>query len=188
MVVCLLLVLVTLLSLPHAASAQVFVTYDAFTGALSPDLWAGLESNTNFSAVSNTETSRAVVRPDPLTANRFLNLSLTTAHPGTANSSGEAGQGRQRLRVVRDDIISGQVAVTAFRTKVTMLAAAVTPCPTTIDESPSEVVQCVATVPGDRHVGGAVSGEDPEMTGAKEGPYPRCLWGGGERRKGTEFS
>ena len=56
MVVRLFLVLVTVLSLPRMASAQVFTLYDAFTGPLSPVLWAGLETNTNFAVVSNTET------------------------------------------------------------------------------------------------------------------------------------
>jgi hypothetical protein len=57
MVVRLLLVLVVLLSFPLAASAQYFLApYDLFTGPLSPALWAGLESNTNFAIVSNTGT------------------------------------------------------------------------------------------------------------------------------------
>lgn len=131
MVVRLFLVLVIVLSLPRMASAQVFTLYDAFTGPLSPVLWAGLETNTNFAVVSNTETRRAVVKPDPLVRNRFLQLGLTSVHPGTGLDQGEAGQGRQRLRVVREDIVSGDVAVTGFRTKVTMLSAAVTPCLTT---------------------------------------------------------
>jgi hypothetical protein len=124
----LVLVLMTILFLPRLASAQAFTVYDAFTGPLSPVLWAGLETNTNFALVSNTETRRAVVRPDPLVGNRFLQLGLTSVHPGTGLDAGEAGQGRQRLRVVREDIISGDVAVTGFRTRVTMLSAAVTPC------------------------------------------------------------
>ena len=74
MIVRLFLVLVAVLSLPRLASAQVFTLYDAFTGPLSPVLWAGLETNTNFAVVSNTETRRAVVQPDPLVPNRFLQL------------------------------------------------------------------------------------------------------------------
>jgi hypothetical protein len=72
-----------------------------------------------------------VVQPDPLVGNRFLQLGLTSVHPGTGLDAGEAGQSRQRLRVVREDIVSGDVTVTGFRTKVTMLSAAVTPCLTT---------------------------------------------------------
>jgi hypothetical protein len=128
MVVRLVLVLVTVLLVPRLASAQVFTLYDDFTGPLSPVLWAGLETNTNFAVVSNTETRRAVVQPDPLVGNRFLQLGLTAVHPGTGVDAGEAGQSRQRLRVVREDIVSGDVAVTGFRTRVTMLSAAMTPC------------------------------------------------------------
>lgn len=141
MIVARLLTLVlTILAVPTTAAAQVFTTYDAFTGPLSSALWAGLESNTNFVVISNTETQRAVVKPDPFAPNRFLQLGLTTAHPGSGGDTGEAGQGRQRVRVVRDDIVAGAVTVTGFRTRVTMLSTAVTACPTTTNASPTRAM------------------------------------------------
>jgi hypothetical protein len=143
---CVLLALTTILSLLLPASAEPIEGYDEFAGPLSPALWVGLETNTNFAVISNTETRRAVVQPDPLVAKRFLQLGLTSAHLGSGSDTGVAGEGRQRLRVGRDDIIAGDVVVTGFHTKVVMLSAAVTPCPTTTDASPTRAMAHVVFV------------------------------------------
>lgn len=120
---------VVVLALPAIASAQTFTIYDQFKGPLSAALWGGFEANTNFAVISNTESRRAVVRPDPLVANRFLQLTLVTGHPGTVINTGAAGVGQQILRVMRDDIVSGDVAVTGLRTKLVMASAAASACP-----------------------------------------------------------
>jgi hypothetical protein len=115
------------------AQAQTFNLYDAFTGPLSPGLWNGAENNTNSAVISNTETSRAVVQPDPLVANRFLQLMLRSGHLGTGGNAGSAGEGRQRLIVARDDIQSGDPSVVGMRTRITVTGMATPGCPTSAD-------------------------------------------------------
>lgn len=72
------------------------MNYDLFRGPLDAALWGRTETNSNFAVISNTETQRAVVKPDPLVANSFHQLALTTRHSGSGSGTGEAGQGRQR--------------------------------------------------------------------------------------------
>ena len=125
----LLMIGVIALALPAIASAQTFTNYDKFTGPLSPALWGGFEANTSFAVISNTESRRAVLQPDPLVANRFLQLALVTGHPGTVINTGGAGVGQQILRMMRDDIVSGDVAVTGLKTTMVMVSAAAGACP-----------------------------------------------------------
>lgn len=118
------------------AHAQTFTVYDKFTGALSPALWSGFELNTNSSVVSNTEQQRAVVQPDPAVPNRFLQLGLRTGHPGTTADAGVAGEGRQTLRVARDDIQSGDPSVVGMKTKMVITSVKTPACPTSDDPAP----------------------------------------------------
>lgn len=124
------------LILAVGAQAQTFALYDAFTGVLDPARWNGIEDNTNSAVVSNTESQRVVVQPDPAVPNRFLQLKLNTGHPGTGIDAGVAGTGRERLRVVRDDILSGDPSVTGMRTKITVTGMKTPGCLTSVDPVP----------------------------------------------------
>jgi len=132
-IVRLLILVVAVVAVPTFTSAQTFTTYDGFSLPLDPTLWNGFDSNSNTALISNLETQRAIVRPDPSITNRVLQLGLRTVHPGTGSDTGEAGQGRQRIRVMREDILAGTVTVTGLRTKVTIVSTKATPCPTATD-------------------------------------------------------
>ena len=90
------LAIVGTLMIAVGAEAQTFTMYDAFsTGVLDPLLWNGSEDNSNSLVVSNTESQRAVIRPDPAVPNRFLQLKLNTGHPGSGSDAGVAGSARE---------------------------------------------------------------------------------------------
>jgi hypothetical protein len=131
---CSILAVLFTMTLAVGSQAQDFSLYDAFTApTLNPDLWSGREDNTNTAVVSNTETQRAVVKPNPLAANRFLQLVLRTGHAGTNSDSGIAGEGRQRLLVGRDDILSGEPSVVGVSTRVVVTSMLAPGCPTSAD-------------------------------------------------------